>query len=482
MPWLAALDRVTTLRGALAAGLLMSELFTLAVFAWFAPAIAGYAGGAPIIGWIVLALLAPLLQPQFVPFALARTLLRRRGSGLMRSALAGAGAYVGAEWVLAKLFADTIGHGLLASPLLRQAADVAGAPGLTFVLIVANECALAAFRGGRRRAAAPVLTVAGLAAALLFYGAVRSRQLGGDGADPVRAAIVQADVSNYAGLAAEMGTYGAVRLILDRHETLSAEALAGGGVDLLVWPETVYPTTFASPRSDDGAAFDAEIVDFVEDAEVPLVFGTYDAGDDGAEYNAAVLVEPERGDRRAFPTYRKARLFPLTERVPAWLDSDRLRAWLPWLGTWRAGAGSGVLDATLPGGRRVRLAPLVCYDAVDPGLALEAVRAGAEVIVTLSNDSWFAAGGGPRLHLVVSAFRSLETRRPQVRATNTGISALITPAGEIVATLGVHERGVLVGSVTPVRSATTLMLLWGDWFGPFALALGFVLLLRQRRR
>ena len=150
------------------------------------------------------------------------------------------------------------------------------------------------------------------------------------------------------------------------------------------------------------------------------------------EFNAAVFLEPGRDGRFEFETYRKAWLFPLTERVPRWLDGERVRAWLPWLGTWKPGTGSQVTPLALPDGRRLTVAPLICYDAVTPGLAIAAVRAGAELIVTLSNDAWFATGEGPHLHLVVSAFRSLETRRSQVRATNTGISAVISPTGELL--------------------------------------------------
>ena len=126
------------------------------------------------------------------------------------------------------------------------------------------------------------------------------------------------------------------------------------------------------------------------------------------------------------------------------------------------------------------MAPLICYDAVTPRFALEAVRAGAELIVTLSNDAWFASGEGPHLHLVVSAFRSLETRRPQLRATNTGISAVISPSGELLAQAGVHERAALVASVPAGSHSGTLMLAWGDWFGPAALALGLLLLGARR--
>jgi apolipoprotein N-acyltransferase len=291
----------------------------------------------------------------------------------------------------------------------------------------------------------------------------------------VTAAIVQTDLSHYDRLAAARGTHAAVRTILDAHYALSREAVARGGLDLLVWSETVYPTTFGAPKSADGAAFDREIAAFVADQRVPLVFGSYDL-EDGIEYNAAVFLEPPSGGPLEYEVYRKAWLFPFTERTPALFDRPWLRRRLPWLGTWKAGSGPAVVPLSLADGRTLRIAPLICYDAVPPRLALDAVRAGAELIVTLSNDSWFAVGLGPRLHLVVAAFRSIETRRPQVRATTTGVSALITASGELLDTADVHARTALVGTVRPESRATTLMLAWGDWFPPSALVAGVLLL------
>jgi apolipoprotein N-acyltransferase len=482
VPWLAVLDRARTWPRALASALFMCEAFVLAVFFWFARAIGNYTGAPLPVSVLVLLLLGPVfLQPQFIAFALARHGARRSGAGVWRTALTGACAYVGAEWACPKLFADTIGHGLYASPLMRQAADLAGAAGLTFVLVTANGLLCAALPSARprRAVAAPLLAVALMAGALLGYGAWRWRDVAepADGAAPVRAAIVQADISHYERLAAELGTYDAVGAILDAYFALSNDLLrdAPAAVDLLVWPETVYPTTFGSPKSEGGAEFDRAIAGFVNAADVPLVFGAYDV-DGGDEFNAAVFLEPSEDGRLAFDTYRKAALFPLTERVPSLLELALIRRWLPWLGTWKPGHGPRVVALRLRDGRQLRIAPLICYDAVDPRLALTAVREGAELIVTLSNDAWFAVGGGPRLHLVVSAFRSIETRRAQIRATNTGISAIITPTGELLGAIGVDQRGTLAEAVTPRHGAPTLMVLWGDWFGPIAAVLGFVLL------
>jgi apolipoprotein N-acyltransferase len=473
VPWLAVVDRSPSVVAALGVGVLMSVAFVLAVFWWFITAIQSYTGAPWIVALVALVVFAPLLEPQFACAAVARRVVRTRTGGRWWAALAGALVWVGSEWAMPKLFADTLGHGLYASAWMRQAADLAGAPGLTLVVLLGNESVLALV--AERRAAYAAAALA-LPAALLAYGAGRSVALAHarTRGEPLTVAVVQADIDRYDRLRAERGTYDAVRLILDTHFALSTDAARRAPLDVVVWPETVYPTTFGSPKSEAGADLDREIAAFATNMRVPLVFGSYDA-DGSAEYNAAVFLAPSRNGRVEFETYRKASLFPLTERVPAIFDSPLVRRWLPWLGTWKPGVGGAVLPLTLRDGRTIRVAPLICYDAVDPRLATGAVRRGADLIVTLSNDSWFAIGNGPRLHLIMSAFRSIETRRPQVRATNTGISAVITPTGDVVATVGVHEREALVAAVPPAPDVRTLAVAWGDWFGPAALAAGAAL-------
>jgi apolipoprotein N-acyltransferase len=488
VPWLMGLDRICTVRSAAAQGWLMSVAFVAMVFHWFPNAIATYTG-LPWPAGLSLALgIAPLLEPQFVTYAAVHALVGVWGGGFWSQAFIGACAYVGTEWAFPKLFADTLGHGLYPSPLMRQAADLAGAHGLTFVLLLANAGVLAVFRalqppaGDWRRALAPGACIATLVGGLLAYGHVRYAQLHDDPSiAPVAVVAVQTDLSNYAGMAAELGTYDAVRLILNTHVALSREALAREPVDLLIWPETVYPTTFGSPKSPDGAAFDHEISAFADDIGVPLIFGSYDA-EAGHEYNAAFFLEPSPAHRVTFEAYRKRWLFPLIEHVPARFDSPRVRQWFPWLGTWQPGAGAQVVPLTLRDGRTLRIAPLICYDALDPSLVISSVRRGADLIVTLSNDSWFTFGNAPRLVLVLSAFRTLETRRPQVRATNTGISAVVTPTGEMPAELGVHVRGALTHALRPRTNEWTLMLAWGDWLPPFALLVGGIALANVGRR
>jgi apolipoprotein N-acyltransferase len=519
VPWLAALDRARSLAGALGAALLFALAFAAFVFDWFAAAIVAYTGAAPALAWLVLLLLAPLLEPQLFVFAAVRWLItppasggvlprrqsRRPGSGRAFAASTGALAWVGAEWALPKLFADSLGHGLLPAPWLRQAGDLAGVGGLTLAVLLVNEAALAALRATPLTAAlgaartrrprgllAPAALAASLVGALALYGAWRLRALEAEMARAPRltAGIVQANIARYGQLAREIGSFDAVAGILEAHFALSHQALAQAELDLLLWPETVYPTTFGAPKSNDGAAFDRALGAFVTQMGIPLVFGAYDA-EDGREYNAAILLEtegrtpPEQGpgpERVRFASQRKARLFPFTERVPTWLDTERVREALPWVGGWSPPEGGERVLTLALAGRSVRVAPLICYDALDPALTRAALAQGAELIVTLSNDAWFAAGGGPRLHLAMAAFRSLETRRAQLRATPTGVSAVVLPTGEIVARLPVHARDTLVATVPLLSGPPGPFARLGDWLGPVAAlgAVGLVLAGRGR--
>jgi len=476
LPWLHRLSAVTSLRGTLLSAWAMSVLYTLAVFAWFGSAIGAYTQLGAGTGLLLLLLLAPLFQPQFFAFVLLRRLGRRRSRNrrALAGALMGSAAWVGAEWLLPRLLGDTLGYGLYPARLLRQAADLGGAAGLTLLLLLSNEAlaeALARRAHGARALARPLALAALVPLLLAGYGAYALAALAALPAagKPLRMGLVQANITDYEALRREQGAAAVVRAVLDTHFAMSFDAIERQHADAVLWSETVYPTTFGHPKSEAGAEFDAEILTIVNAAGVPFVFGTYDR-DAAGEYNAAAFVAPGAG---LLGLYRKTRPFPLTEYVPPWLDGPALRRWLPWAGGWRPGSGARVFPLRLADGREIPVLALICLDAVDTGLAIEGARLGGQAILTLSNDAWFnALPQGAALHQAVAAFRSIETRLPQFRVTSNGFSAIIDAGGSIVAGSRLGERVLVLGEL-PVREAggrPTLMLAWGDWVGRAAVA------------
>jgi apolipoprotein N-acyltransferase len=478
VPWLIALDGCRSLAGTLAWAYAMTLAYTAAVFAWFGAAIGSYTGIGDSAGLAVLLLLAPLFQPQLIVFALVRHLVRRHGGprgGRLWAALAGTAAWVATERLVPRLLGETFGQGLYGAELLRQAADLGGVAGLTVLLLLANEALATAWlrrRDGWRAAAAPLALAAAVPLALAAYGAVVLSSAEAPAGQPLRLALVQSNIVDYAALRRDVGSHAVVRRVLDAHFAMSWDAVERQRADAVLWSETVYPTTFGAPRSEAGAAFDREILATVDAAGVPFVFGTYER-DAAGEYNVAAFVEPGAG---LVGFYRKTRSFPLTEHVPAWLDGPWLRQWLPWAGTWQPGSGARVFPLRLADGREVPVLPLICLDDVDTGLAVDGARLGAQAIVTLSNDAWFRTSAqGAALHLAAAAFRSIETRLPQFRVTNNGVSAVIDAQGRVRAGAAVGTQTLVVGELPVGVPPRTLVVAWGDWVG--LAAAGFLALL-----
>jgi apolipoprotein N-acyltransferase len=130
-----------------------------------------------------------------------------------------------------------------------------------------------------------------------------------------------------------------------------------------------------------------------------------------------------------------------------------------------------VLPLRLADGREVPVLPLICLDDMDASLAISGARLGAQAILTMSNDSWFTATPlGAQMHQAAAAFRSIETRLPQFRATTNGYSAVIDATGSVLAGTRMGERTLVIANVTVRNPTPTLMVMWGNWVGRAALA------------
>ncbi|MBL8019088.1 MAG: apolipoprotein N-acyltransferase [Leptospirales bacterium] len=467
VPWLLVLNEQQTLVRTLLSAYAMCVAFTLAVFAWLGVALGNYIQIGGTVGLIVLVLIAPLFQPQFLAFALARKLVSQRSPLL--GIFAGAAAWVGAEWLLPRLLDDTISYGLYPSPLIRQAADLGGSAGLTFLLILSNEGIAAAFARraqGIRTAIKPLAFAALVPLLLTIYGVFvlsTSRPSG----QPLRIALIQSNLTHYEQQREEKGAYEFVREVLDTHFAMTHEAVTKQQADAVLWSETAYPTTFGHPKSEAGRELDNEIQRFVNSAGIPFVIGTYDLDAEG-EYNAAAFIEPQSG---LLGFYRKTRLFPMTEYVPAWLDGPFFRRWFPWTGTWKPGSGARVFPLRLADGREIPVLASICLDDVDTNLTVQGARMGAQAILTMSNDSWFTEHEmGAEMHHFVAAFRSIETRLPQFRVTTNGYSAVIDANGTVVDGSRLGERTLVVANAPVGTPPKTLMVILGNWVGPTATA------------
>ena len=106
----------------------------------------------------------------------------------------------------------------------------------------------------------------------------------------------------------------------------------------------------------------------------------------------------------------------------------------------------------------------ICYESVYPEYYAGYVRKGARAMTIITNDAWWGDTPGYKQHLSYACLRAIETRRAIARCANTGISAIISPGGEIVASTPWWEACTLEGKI-PVRDDITFFVAHGDITG-----------------
>jgi apolipoprotein N-acyltransferase len=400
----------------------------------------------------------------FAVYALAFHGLRRRGWPL---AVAGIVPLVAVEWLLPQVFPVYAGAGLLAVPTWIQIADLGGPLLLTAFLAAVNVgvyATLGWLRGQRGLPLGPWLATVVLVGGSFGYGRVQERAVvRALAAAPVlRVGVVQANL----GLL-EKREQGI--LTHRRHLEQTRELLTEGPLDLVVWPETAYVRGLRRPMPLSGAPIR-------HDLRVPLLFGGASVWEEDGRRrraNSAFLVEADGAIRSV---YDKNLLIPLAEYAPLAGVLPALGRWLPHVQEFHA--ASAVPPLTLG---PWRFSTPICYEAIRPELVRRMVReARPHLLVTLANDAWFGDSHAPAMHLALARLRAVEHRRFLVRATNSGISAIVDPTGSVVVRTGLLTRENLRGTVSLLEGQTTYARA-GDWPGPLASALAALALAVPRQ-
>jgi len=226
---------------------------------------------------------------------------------------------------------------------------------------------------------------------------------------------------------------------------------------LIALPETVIPV------------FQSQVPDGLWEAwravaarhEATILMGVPLAGPEPGRYtNSAITLDANTPiDQLVRATtnarYDKHHLVPFGEFIPpgfAWfVNAMRIP-----LGNFSAGP---VRQALFPLETQ-RIAPDICYEDVFGEEILRSVRdsaahgPGASILINLSNLAWFGDTWAQRQHLQIARMRALETGRPMLRATNTGMTAAIAPDGRVGAVLQPWQAGVLDVEVQGMQGLT----------------------------
>ncbi|CAN7468890.1 apolipoprotein N-acyltransferase [Phenylobacterium sp. LjRoot225] len=399
--------------------------------------------------------------------ALAYRALKPRGFGRV---LVFAGCLAGAEWLRGHVLTgfpwDLPGESWRAGSAPSQLASVVGVYGLSWITLALASAPALLFdvRPRRDRAVALAAALAALAG-LYGFGAARLT-----GARPVAASaphvrVVQADIDQKDKWRPEnLNQIFATYLELSRRP--SSGVSAATRPDIVVWPEGALPAVI-----DDLLAPELPYAPALSAALAPgqtLLMGANRAetGPLGQPryFNSLIAFHREAAGLRVSGVYDKHRLVPFGEFMPLadFATKVGFRSLVHMPEDFTAGPPPRPLVAAgMP-----PVQPLICYEALFPGLAREGdgradVR--AAWILNVSNDAWFGATSGPLQHLNLASYRAIEEGLPIVRATPTGVSAVIDAYGRVLpgARLGLGEFGVIDARLPPALAPTPYVR-WND--------------------
>ena len=369
---------------------------------------------------------------------------------ILKGAVWAAYAYLAENWFAGYPYGNIV-YALYPYPVLYQTADITGIWGIICLMVFPQAAAAdylypwvmgkrGSFRLWLKSNLIPLIIWALLAVASIIYG-IFSLAYWEDRtpSSTMRVACVQHNHDSW------KGGYNTYRSNFNNLKRYTTESLVTDP-DLVIWSETAFVPSVAWHTTYDAEGTVWEdihdlTIDFVEYAEsigVPLLTGNpksviadpslppydEDGNKNSVEYNTVILFQ----DGEIKGEYIKQHLVPFTEHFP-------YEKQLPWLynllkamdyNWWIPGTEPTVFELN-----GVHFSTPICYEDAFGVLNAEYVASGAEVIINMTNDNWSKKPSAEWQHAEIAAFRSVETRKAMVRGTNSGITCLIVPTGEI---------------------------------------------------
>ena len=370
-----------------------------------------------------------------------------------------AGVFAGFEWLRGHVLTgfpwNLPGEAWRAGTPPSQAAALVGAYGLTWITLAIAAAPALLMLPVRRVAQVAAVAAAGVALIALYAGgagrlaAAGPRLKAAEGAPLIR--VVQANIDQK-----EKWRPENLEAIVRSYESLTRTP-AAVRPDIVIWPEGALPAVIDELIAAD-SPYAARLRDVVQPGQLllmganrveakPTIVAPPMAGAgpppplEVRYYNTLIAFRRDASALRVVSVYDKHHLVPFGEYLPLGDVAGRIgvRSLVHMPEDFTAGERPTPIYA--PGLPPVQ--PLICYEALFPALA--ATRTRPAWILNISNDAWFGQTSGPLQHLNIASYRAIEQGLPMVRATPTGVSAVIDAHGRILprARLGLGAYGVI---------------------------------------
>lgn len=278
--------------------------------------------------------------------------------------------------------------------------------------------------------------------------------------------VIQPNIGNFIKITSERGELNSLKNVFDNYYELST-APTRTPLDLIIWPETAFPTLIASEvmKRNNDLKIPGTLSQIIEKTQAELFIGGYDLKpstgkqDYESQYNAAFLFGT---DQKLKDVYRKIRLIPFGEGLPFGPFNKILSKVITNVSYFAEGS-SFTLFKTKNG---TPFTSVICYEVLFSSFVrdfLNAQEMPAQFLVNLTNDSWYGDTAEPHQHLFLAKWRALEFNIPIIRSTNTGITTLIMPDGSESDRLTFEEKKNLDFELQLRERTSTIYQRFGLW-------------------
>lgn len=250
--------------------------------------------------------------------------------------------------------------------------------------------------------------------------------------DTITLSIVQPNIGNMDEAYSKFGPSFKRNLLKVYLDLSEQEKKENPELDLVIWPETAFPSIYYSNSFYNDPLF-INTKNFLKQNNLNLITGVFSRGEDLKIANSALFIDSKYEQKN--PLIHKQKLLAFGEYLPGEAYFPFLRQAFPMVGDFKRGKGPEVKIIS-----DVAVGVLICYEALFSDYSRKLGQKKAQILVNLTNDSWYGPYSEPHQHLYSLALRAIENRLPVVRSTNTGVSTVITPGGEPLSPSPLYEK------------------------------------------
>jgi apolipoprotein N-acyltransferase len=426
IPFFIAINESKNLKSKILIGLLTGFFSNLFGFYWMVLVFKNFFFYSLNESFVLFFLFSLVGQSQFLFFSILYSYIQKNTSAFRNKhnwiqPIIIAISYSTLDYLTPKLFGDTLGNAFDNQQSLRQLSKIFGIPFLTFLCAFANSCIFVDLLNKKIKQTYLAIALILACGILGEYENSRISNILNSAKTHIKVVVIQPNIAGEDKIKVENGGEEQKNKTIDELLDMSKAAITKDkDINLIVWPETAYPSFYTNPLNKNDVQINNKLKVFVLENHIAILSGLTDRDNDFKLYNSALLVQEQDGKINS-QIYHKVILAFMGEYNPFSKNTNS---------TLQNGDHPTLLTLRTKG-KEIKISPIICYEGMSSLYMSKAKKLNPDLIIHISNEAWFGYFGLPYSFFSLVTFRSIESEIPMIKAANSGFSGLILPTGEI---------------------------------------------------